>query len=155
MNTNETLSHNLSHSTELRNLYNAANGTYPTEPARDGSLTLRLGDVYYHSKYNPAREAAQTAEMLLKNKDGIDVLIAYGCGLGYVITELHNRLIRDSQAKIKPYLLVIEPDVKMFATSLHCTDWTGMIGNENVKFFIAADKSVIGSFLQTIPTKMI
>ena len=152
---NETLTKNISHSAELQKLYDAANGTYPTEQARDGSQTLRLGEIYYHSKYNPIREASSTAQMLLQGKENIDARIAYGCGLGYIITEIYNRLIRDNNAKIKPYLLIIEPDIKMFATSLTCTDWTEMIGNENVKFFIAADKSVVGSFLQTIPTKSI
>ncbi|MBP5706466.1 MAG: motility associated factor glycosyltransferase family protein [Spirochaetales bacterium] len=152
---NETLTNNISHSAELQKLYDAANGTYPTDQAKDGSQTLRLGEIYYHSKYNPIREAASTADMVLKDKTNLDVLIAYGCGLGYVAQELYKRLIRDNPAKIKPYLLIVEPNVKMFATALTCTDWTQMIGDENVKFFIAADKSVIGSFLQTIPTKMI
>ena len=155
MNTNETLTTNISHSAELNAIYNSASGTYPTETAKDGSQTLKINDIYYHSKYNPLREAASTAQMLLQGKENIDAMIAYGCGLGYIITEIYNRLIRDNPAKIKPYLLIIEPDIKMFATSMTCTDWTTMIGDGNVKFFIAADKSVVGSFLQTIPTKSI
>ena len=155
MDINATLTKNLSHSAELKAIYDTAGSTYPTETTRDGTATLKLGDIYFHSKYNPKREALSTAELLLKDKSDIDVMIAYGCGLGYVITELYNRLIRNNPAKIKPYLLIIEPDIKMFATSMTCTDWTAMIGDENVKFFIAADKSVVGSFLQTVPTKVI
>lgn len=49
-------------------------------PAREGGVTLRAGGVLLASSYDPAGEAAQTAEQMAKEPG--DFLVALGFGLG-------------------------------------------------------------------------
>lgn len=129
-----------------------ANNIYPLEETKSGHKTYKLDNIYIHSKYDPIKEAKRSVQLLLENKEDIDVYILFGCGLGYVMRELYNQILNNSK-QIKPYIIWIESDLKSFITAMHCSDMSDILNDSNVKIFIGAKKDVIGSFLQTIPTK--
>lgn len=131
-----------------------ANDIYPLEDTKSGHKTYKLDNIYIHSKYDPIKEAKRSVELLLENKEDVDVYILFGCGLGYVMRELYNRILNNHK-QIKPYILWIENDLKTFMTAMHCSDMSDILNDSNVKIFVATKKDVIGSFLQTIPTKRI
>ena len=105
--------------------------------------------------HDPIKEAERIVNILLADKEELDAIIVFGTGLGYIIHLLYEKIIKKNQSKIKPYLIYIEADIKIFLTSLKYFDWTELLKDENVKFFLEAEKELIGSFIQTIPTKKI
>ena len=128
---------------------------YPVEETRNGQVTIKIENIYMHSKYDPLKESTKIVDMLLSDNEEPDVLIVFGWGLGYVVKGIYERLIKDSDKKIIPYLLIIEKDFNLFLTSLAHLDYSGMLKNANVKIFLDSEKETIGSFLQSIPTKRI
>ena len=128
---------------------------YQTEDTKSGHKTYKLDNIYIHSKYDPIKEAKRSVQLLLENKEDIDVYILFGCGLGYVAQELYEQILADNPKQIKPYIIWIENDLKTFMTTIHSSDISNLLEDENVKIFVESPKDVIGSFLQTIPTKRI
>jgi hypothetical protein len=128
---------------------------YPLEDTKSGHKTYKLENVYIHSKYDPVKEAKRAIDLLLENTEDVDVYILFGCGLGYTIHELYNRILANNPKQIKPYIIWIENDLKSFMSAVNCLDLSDILADSNVKIFIEAKKDVIGSFLQTIPTKRI
>ncbi|MBP7553481.1 MAG: motility associated factor glycosyltransferase family protein [Spirochaetes bacterium] len=128
---------------------------YDIEYNAKNQITLKINNNYMHSKYDVEKETDRIVDMLMEDKNSIDVLILYGSGLGYVLRRCYDILIKSSSLKIKPYIMLIENDIKMFLTSLKYFDYSEILQSENVKIFLEAEKEVIGSFLQTIPTKYI
>ena len=126
---------------------------YTLEDTKSGHKTYKHDNVYIHSKYDPIKEAKRSVQLLLENKEDVDVYILFGCGLGYVMNELYNQILADNPKQIKPYIICIENDSKTFMTAMQCTDMSDILNNSNVKIFIETPKDVIGSFLQNIPTK--
>ncbi|MFP4501913.1 MAG: glycosyltransferase [Candidatus Hydrogenedentota bacterium] len=72
------------------------------EPGRRGKPTLRVGDLYLHSRYDPAREANQLIESAQLDT-GRPILVG-GLGLGY-----HVQALRARGAEV----FVIEPDANV------------------------------------------
>lgn len=133
---------------------NETENIYLLEETKTGHKTYKLDTIYIHSKYDPIKEAKRSVQLLLENKEDVDVYILFGCGLGYVIRELYNQIL-NTPKQIKPYIIWIESDLKSFITAMHCSDMSDILNDSNVKIFVGTKKDVIGSFLQTIPTKRI
>lgn len=76
--------------------------------ARNGSATLRYGDAYIHSAYDPEREARTWADSIVAERDdAADTFwVVFGAGLGYHLKALRERGARD--------FLVYEPDRQVF-----------------------------------------
>mgnify|MGYP001770221615 CR=1 FL=1 len=70
------------------------------EIAKSGDKIVKVNDFYLHSKYNPFREAEKFADVHFK-KNHLHIL--FGCGAGYFVKSLCNRLSEEE------FLIVIEP----------------------------------------------
>nr|HPK62849.1 DUF115 domain-containing protein [Spirochaetota bacterium] len=150
------LENNLNQIPILKEVYaRNENQPYDIEYNAKNQITLKINNNYMHSKYDVEKETERIVNMLMEDKNSIDVLILYGSGLGYVLRSCYNILIKSSPLKIKPYIILIENDIKMFLTGLKYFDYSEILRCENVKIFLEAEKELIGSFLQTIPTKYI
>jgi len=148
------LENNLNLIPSLKEVYNKMqNDLYHVEKTRDNNYTLRLDNIYYHSRYDPIKETDRIVEILLKENDDLDILVIFGSGLGYLIRSLHEKLLKNNKSSIKPYIIYIEYDLKMFLTSIKYFDWSDILKDENIKMFFSAEKEIIGSFIQTIPSK--
>ena len=108
---------------------------YTLEDTKSGHKTYKHDNVYIHSKYDPIKEAKRSVQLLLENKEDVDVYILFGCGLGYVMNELYNQILADNPKQIKPYIICIENDSKTFMTAMQCTDMSDILNNSNVKIF--------------------
>lgn len=152
---NAIFAKNISFLPDLQGLSrNETENIYSLEETKTGHKTYKLDNIYIHSKYDPIKEAKRSVQLLLENKEDVDVYILFGCGLGYVMRELYNQILNNSK-QIKPYIIWIESDLKSFITAMHSFDMSDILNDSNVKIFIGTKKDVIGSFLQTIPTKRI
>ncbi len=58
-------------------------------PGREGDATLRVNNVYLHSRYNPREEAKRLVDSA--ELDRKRPVLAIGCGLGYHVLELLSR----------------------------------------------------------------
>lgn len=105
-----------------------------TEPAKNGSLTLRYTvnreSFYIHSRFNPTAEA----EKLLKKKDmSADHFVVMGLGLGYHLDKLMDW--RDPLSRV----LLVEPDLEMAAHSLHTIRWRKLLDCKDFFFVLGTD----------------
>ncbi len=153
------LEKNLSVRPELKELYEKFSGSkYEVEITKNNQRTFRVSDKYVHSAYNPEREATRSVELLTKIEEEsqeIDVYLLLGNGLGYTAVQLYRKIIKESQANIKPYILWIEKDPASFICALENADLSELLQSDNVRIFVDTPKDVVGSFLQTIATKRI
>ncbi|MCG8569303.1 MAG: DUF115 domain-containing protein [Spirochaetes bacterium] len=126
---------------------------YPLEKTRNGQYTVKLNQIYLHSRFDPEKEAARYCELLSTDKNELDIIIVFGAGLGYIHKFLYQQFIIDNPSQNKPYIIYIEADLKLFFTSLSVIDWSEILEDDHFKFFLEAEKELIGSFIQSIPTK--
>lgn len=74
-------------------------------PSRVGRPTLKLDGAFFHSAYDPAREAADAAAAALERLSPQAPVVVLGLGLGYLAEEIHRR--RPGR------VAVVEPDAGM------------------------------------------
>lgn len=101
------------------------------EPSKSGQPTLsyRVGAEHYqiHSKYNPVKEG----DKVIQNKDlTADHIVVLGLGLGYHVDILRRSIDKSTR------VLVIEPDLEIFWSSLHVLDWSEILSNGNFHFYV-------------------
>lgn len=150
------LQKNLEALPKLNELYSHfKNELYPVEKSKNENMTLKINNIYLHSKYDPVKEAVRIIDLLLNEREEFDVIILYGCGLGYVARLLFDRIIKNNKSSMLPYIIYIEADIKIFLTSILYFDWSEIFQSEHFNMFLEAEKELIGSFLQSIPTKRI
>lgn len=150
----DLLEKNLTHMPAMRGLYKELESElYPVESTRKGDYTVKLNNIYLHSKYDPWKEAERIASVLLTDKDELDVIIIFGAGLGYIARILYDRLLKDNKSSTRPYIVYVEADMKIFASSLAVFDWSEMISDPNFKTFLEPEKDQLGGFIQSVPTK--
>lgn len=153
---NNILDKNLASLPELKEVFlHYKNDLYQTENSKTDLPTFKLNGIYQHSRYDPVKETEKIVELLLEDKNELDVFIIYGSGLGYVARILFEKLIKNSRSAILPFIIYVEKDIKIFLTSLKLFDWSEIISSANFKFFLDTEKETIGSFIQSIPTKRI
>lgn len=128
---------------------------YEVEWNKNNLPILRLNNIYLHSKYDPIKEAERSVDLILSKNEDFDIIIIYGCGLCYILRELFQRIIKNNKKSIKPYIVYIEKDIRIFFTTLKYFDMQEILTNPNVKVFIDSEKEVIGSFIQSVPTKIV
>lgn len=93
-----------------------------TEETKSGDVTFRHEGRYFHSRYEPWREAeSQLAE--IKEKDP-DWVLLFGLGCGYLL----RLLAREDRYKV----LVYEPSPEILATALTSVDLTEALCLEDV-----------------------
>jgi hypothetical protein len=119
---------------------------YPTEVSRSGEPTLQrptpsARSVYLHSRYEPRGEAKKQVDRL-PVADRITFSLQ-GLGLGYLLSEISDRAARDA------IFCVFEPDLKLIRTALELHDFSTIIRDHRLLFFVEADKSQL--FLRLMP----
>src|SRR5690554_947171 len=107
------------------------------EPTRTDIYTMRVkneeGELYFHSRYNPEREA----EKVVKNYgfSGRKQIVVLGAGLGYYLNEF------DSNTKFDA-ILIIEPFLSIFYAALYFNDLSSFLDNKNIYFIIGKTDSL-------------
>ena len=101
------------------------------EATKTDNYTMRIkneeSDIYFHSKYNPVREANGLIKNFKVKKE--KQVIALGFGLAYHLNELASR---NQFEKI----IIIEPYISIFYTALNFIDLSTLLKNKRLVFII-------------------
>jgi hypothetical protein len=100
------------------------------ESKRQHVQTLKVNNLYIHSKYSPLDEAKKIAESSYK-KNHLHIL--FGFGLGYISHELLTKF-SDTDS-----LLIIEPNHELLKTSLQYMDNAQILKHKNVQICVGED----------------
>ena len=111
-------------------------------PTPAGQPTARLGPVYLHSRYDPAREADRLVRE--STPPGVSLGVFYGFGLGYLV---------ESFVRLHPStpVAVVEPDPGLFAEALAARDLRPLLANPLLHWFLGGSpaQSLLG--LEELP----
>ncbi len=105
------------------------------EKTRSGEYTFRYKNRYFHSRYDPWKEARQQLEEVLSKKH--DILCLFGMGCGYLL-----RLIME---KPPSKVIVYEPDVTILKGVLKKIDLSSVLTSKNI--FIYSDIDDLASHI--------
>lgn len=94
----------------------------PVENARNGLPTFKHKGKFFHSSYDPAREAAAQAEEILARKP--DWALLFGLGCGHLAEALSKRGFGN--------VLVYEPSMEILSGVLSATDLTGVLSGASL-----------------------
>ena len=98
--------------------------------SKSGLPTVKVGDCFVHSKYQPAQEAQKLAEKhFQKNK----LHLLFGLGLGYLAQAVFNQMQDDES------LLIIEPHKQLLPLAVEQVDLSALTNSEKV-FFCTGDE---------------
>jgi len=92
------------------------------EPSRSGDLTFRHAGVYFHSRYDPWKEAFLQAAEIKERKS--DWVVLFGLGCGYLL----RTLLRKGKEKV----IVFEPSMEILAGVLKTVDLSETFSREHV-----------------------
>ena len=98
---------------------------------QENALSAQVGELALASRRRPLAEARTFADTIDISQAGM-YLVA-GCGLGYHVRELLDRLKRQG------LVMVFEPDAKLLRAVLERIDCTAWIGEPNLRLIIDAD----------------
>ncbi len=99
--------------------------------SRMGALTMKVHNIFFHSAYNPLKDADYLTEDLGR-LDDLDGVMIFGLGLGYHVKKVW------SDPFFKGKILVVEKDLSIFKKTLETVDLVNVINDANV-FFIVND----------------
>lgn len=107
------------------------------EPARKGHYTLRVktenNDIYFHSKYDPVREAEKIARDFGFNPK--KQIIVLGSGLGYYLNQFDKRSKYDR-------IIIIEPFLSVFYAAICFNNLADFLENDNLFFIIGRNDNI-------------
>lgn len=102
------------------------------EETRSGDRTFRYRGRYFHSRYDPWKEAgSQAKDILGRNSDWV---ILFGLGCGYLL----RTLLREGKSKV----IVYEPSVEILKGVLKGMDLSEALGGEDVRVCLDVDSLV-------------
>ncbi|MCL2705965.1 MAG: DUF115 domain-containing protein, partial [Spirochaetaceae bacterium] len=115
------------------------------EKSAKGDPTVKIGDSYIHSKYNPIGEAKKVIEQYATQNSGqtYDCWVFGGFGLGYYVESFLD--INDN-AKI----IIVEPEISMFAAAAQSRDLERIINSDRIYFVISAEPETVSTILNTM-----
>ncbi len=105
------------------------------ELAKDGSATVKVGNLYLHSRYRPEQEAQAWAAGI-KCEDKYVVIVS-GFGLGHHLKALLARLPEDA------LLLIAEPNVALLKAALQSVDVHEILASPRTMIFTSLDRAAI------------
>lgn len=108
------------------------------EPAKNGSITGKSGNLMLHSKYNPEREAESLISAF--NAESHENAVFLGFGLGYGPQVFASRNPSAS-------LVLIEKDASRFFTALRASDWTPVFSHPKLILILEATENEAASVL--------
>jgi len=107
------------------------------EPTKKDNYTMRVeneeSDIYFHSKYDPVREANGLIKNFKVKKE--KQVIALGFGLAYHLNEIASRNQFDK-------IIIIEPYISIFYTALNFIDLSTLLKNKRIVFIINANLEI-------------
>ncbi|MBI1911702.1 MAG: motility associated factor glycosyltransferase family protein [Deltaproteobacteria bacterium] len=95
------------------------------EETRSGDWTFKIDDKYFHSRYDPIKEAKVQAEEILSRKS--DWVILFGLGCGYILRAL--------ACGKKDSAIVYEPSIEILRGVLEKIDLSDILSREKVYLF--------------------
>jgi hypothetical protein len=102
--------------------------------------------VLLNSYYDPVKEGKRWAENLQYN--GEDILIVFGFGAGYHLTNVKGILDK------YPKALIIDPSIECFKYALHINDFSELFRSDSIFFYIRNDinklKNVLSRLMDTV-----
>src|SRR5277367_6199619 len=104
----------------------------PIEQTRDGNATVKINNIYLHSRYRPVQEADSWAATI-KCEDKY-VLIVSGFALGYHVKSLFARMPADA------LLLIAEPNIPLLRAAFETVDFSEMLSSRRIFFFTTLDR---------------
>lgn len=122
----------------------AAPDGWRVSAARSGEPTVRLGETYLHSRYDPRREAQRLCDQLADAVAQPTALLFYGFGLGYLVEAFAQRL---------PGLpmVVVEASAEAFAAALEARDLRGLLGKANIRWHVGESPEATLMSVQDLP----
>jgi len=116
----------------------------PVVPSRAGPPTLAVQadggrTVWLHSRYDPRKQAEQLAQAVDSQKP---CLVLTGMGLGYPAEAIWRR------TEGHCLVIVIEPDLSLLFTALHCVDLAEPIAADRLVFLTQEDAAHIHGRLE-------
>lgn len=109
------------------NMKKADTSGYAFFPTRTGLFNLRREDAYYHSNYDPIRDAETWFSLL--DLSQTEVLFVYGVGLGYYHDAAREWLQQDANR----YLVFLEDDVVVLKCLLETMKGTEILKDRQVQ----------------------
>ncbi len=110
-------------------------------PAKNGQPTARENGIFFHSGYNPGREA-ETAVKNAKNIQAeVYTAVFYSLGLGYSVIEWAKKYPNDN-------LIIVETDPRYFFTALSAVDFESVFSVPNLIIALQADPSQVISLIE-------
>lgn len=97
------------------------------EETKTGDVTLRYRKRYFHSRYDPWKEAERHFSEI--GKKDADWVVLFGVGCGYLL----RKIAADGEKKV----LAFEPDPAMLRAVLSAVDLSDVLARDNV--FLCAD----------------
>lgn len=94
--------------------------------------------IFLHSNSNPVKEAKEIISKY--NLEDEDVVIIYGCGMGYHIIEAYKRLSN------KGKIVVVEFDDLILGASFKNKEWESLAKKENVKIITRVGNDFVLTF---------
>lgn len=115
------------------------------ETTRTDYYTMRVenknNDIYFHSKYNPVREAEKiVSDFGFNSKKQIIIL---GIGLGYYLNQFDSNSKYDS-------IIVIEPYLSIFYAAIYFNDLSNFLENNNLFFIVGKTGNIFEIFQRQI-----
>ncbi|AEG59490.1 6-hydroxymethylpterin diphosphokinase MptE-like protein [Desulforamulus ruminis] len=108
--------------------------------ARNNQPSVKVGDYFLHSPYDPEKEAERLANNHFKSGH-FHILI--GFGLGYLARKLFNKFTDK-----KDYLLIIEPNLEVFQYALTTIDFEPLIKSNQVGFVVGEKLPELNKYLE-------
>ena len=102
------------------------------EKTRSGDYTFRFNNIYFHSRYDPWREAKQQLEEISSKQ--YDILCFFGMGCGY--------LLRLVMHKRPSKLLIFEPSLAILKGVLTKIDLSGVLASAGVYIYADIDQLI-------------
>lgn len=100
------------------------------EKAKNGEYTLRYNDIYFHSRYDPRKEALLQLEDIKNKKADWVMLFGLGCG------HLFNALVRERRnLEHGARVVVFEPSMDILVGVLRKVDLSRPFKNDGVYLF--------------------
>ena len=109
------------------------------EEAREGGMTFRFRDKYFHSRYNPVVEAERSIELLMTKKR--DWILVFGLGFGYVPIKLLDEKISS--------MMIYEPNPGLLRAILESVNLSTLIKSKSVRLTTSLDEVTEEVLLKT------
>ena len=115
------------------------------EKSAKGEPTVKIGNSYIHSKYDPAGEAKKviTQYEAQSSSQNYDCWVFGGFGLGYYVESF---LDINDKAKI----IIVEPEISLLAAAAESRDLEKIINSDRIYFVISAEPETVSSILNTM-----